>query len=124
DRGLLCRFAAGLLRDSDQHVSVGAELLQLDIAEAETAERRAHLGEIGGPRFRLHLEQGSTDEVDAEIGTVKGEQQDREERQHSPAAAMKVVMFESRMVASALANPASIAVIGLRPVRTSSRMRS
>jgi len=40
------------------------------------------------------------------------------------AAAMKVVMLESRMVASARLNPASMALIGERPERNSSRMRS
>ncbi len=43
---------------------------------------------------------------------------------NSTAAAMKVVMLESRIVASARVNPASIAVMALRPLRTSSRMRS
>src|SRR4029077_9313574 len=43
---------------------------------------------------------------------------------NSTAAAMKVVMLESRMVASARVNPASIAAIAVRPLRTSSRMRS
>ena len=43
---------------------------------------------------------------------------------NNPAAAMNVVMFESRMVASARVNPASMALIAERPVRTSSRMRS
>ena len=43
---------------------------------------------------------------------------------NSTAAAMKVVMLESRMVASARVKPASIALIGERPARTSSRMRS
>jgi hypothetical protein len=37
---------------------------------------------------------------------------------------MKVVMLESRMVASARLKPASIAEIALRPPRSSSRMRS
>src|SRR5262249_21784734 len=45
-------------------------------------------------------------------------------KKNSTAAAMKVVMFESRMVASARVKPASMAVMGVRPVRTSSRMRS
>src|SRR5262249_54971355 len=45
-------------------------------------------------------------------------------KKNRTAAAMNVVMFESRMVASARVNPASIAVMGVRPVRTSSRMRS
>src|SRR5262249_12177018 len=45
-------------------------------------------------------------------------------KKNSTAGAMNVVMFESRMVASARVNPASIAVMGVRPVRTSSRMRS
>ena len=43
---------------------------------------------------------------------------------NSTAAAMKVVMLESRMVASARLNPASMAAIGERPARTYSRMRS
>src|SRR5262249_4561270 len=40
------------------------------------------------------------------------------------AAAMNVVMVESRMVASARLKPASIAAMAERPWRTSSRMRS
>ena len=40
------------------------------------------------------------------------------------AAAINVVMLESRIVASARVNPASIAAIAVRPPRTSSRMRS
>src|SRR6185295_1984716 len=43
---------------------------------------------------------------------------------NSTAAAMKVVMLESRMVASARVKPASIAATAVRPPRTSSRMRS
>ena len=43
---------------------------------------------------------------------------------NSTAAAMKVVMLESMIVASARVKPASMAVIGVRPPRTSSRMRS
>jgi hypothetical protein len=37
---------------------------------------------------------------------------------------MNVVMFESRIVASAREKPASMALIAERPARTSSRMRS
>ena len=43
---------------------------------------------------------------------------------NSTAAAMKVVMLESRMVDSARRKPASIAATAVRPARTSSRMRS
>ena len=37
DDGLLGRFAAGLLRDTDQHVAAAAELLQLHLAETESS---------------------------------------------------------------------------------------
>ena len=46
-RLLLRGVAARLLGDADQHVVGRAELLQLHLAEAERAERGAHLGEIG-----------------------------------------------------------------------------
>ena len=82
DGGLLRLLAAGLLRDADQHVGRGAELLQLHLAETESAERRAHLGEIGRPGLRLHLDQRAADEVDAEIEPVEEEQQDGDDRQH------------------------------------------
>src|SRR6185295_14589558 len=42
---------------------------------------------------------------------------------NNTAAAMNVVMFESRMVASARLKPASMAAMGVRPPRSSSRMR-
>ena len=50
-RRLLRGLAAGLLRNADQHVGRPAELLQLDVAETEPLERRAHLRDIGGPDF-------------------------------------------------------------------------
>ena len=42
----------------------------------------AHLGEIGRPRFGLHLHQRAADEIDAEIQPVKEIKQDRHDRQH------------------------------------------
>ena len=65
-----------------QHVGRTAELLQLHVAQPESAQRRAHLGEIGGPALRLHLDQRAADEVDAEVEPVKEVQQDRDDRQH------------------------------------------
>ncbi len=79
--GLLRLFAAGLLGDADQHVLRTAELLQLDVAQPQPAERRAHLGQIGGAGLGLHLDQRAADEVDAEIQAIEKKQQDRNDRQ-------------------------------------------
>src|SRR6185312_17285424 len=48
DGSLLRLVAARLLADADEDVVRRAELLQLHVAEAKAAERRAHLGEVGG----------------------------------------------------------------------------
>ncbi len=80
-RRLLRLVAARLLGDADQHVGRRAELLQLHFAKAEPAQRRAHLGEIGGAGLGLHLHQRAADEVDAEIQPVEEIEQDRQDRQ-------------------------------------------
>ena len=93
DRRLLRLVAAGLLRDADEHVGRGAELLELGFAEAEPVDGAAHLGEVGGSRLRLHLDQRAADEIDAEIQAVKEVQHDGDDRQrgrdrkaHAPEA--------------------------------------
>ena len=78
---LLRGIAARLLRDADQHVCGSAELLQLNFAEAEAAERRAERRNIGGSGFALNLKQRAAAEVDAEIQTMREEQNDRGDRQ-------------------------------------------
>jgi hypothetical protein len=65
----------------DQHVARRAEFLQLHVAEAQPAQRRPHLGEIRWAGLRLHLDQRATNEIDAEVQSVKEEQQDRDNRQ-------------------------------------------
>ena len=62
------------------------------------------------------------DDADAERDCETAHRTGTDIEQH--AAAMKVVMFESRMVDSARLKPASIAEIALRPPRISSRIRS
>ena len=61
-----------------------AELLQLDVAEPEPAQRRAHRGDVGGAGLGLHLQQRAALEVDAEIQPVGEEQHDRDDRQQPP----------------------------------------
>ena len=80
-RLLLRGVAAGLLGNADQHVVGRAELLQLHLAEAEPAERRAHLGEVGVAGLGLHLDQRAALEVDAEIQPVEEIERDRQDRQ-------------------------------------------
>ena len=82
DGGLLRRIATGLLRDPDQHVGRAAELLQLDVAEIETRQCRAHLGKVGRSGLRLHFDQRAADEIDPEIEPVEEVQHDRDDRQH------------------------------------------
>ena len=77
DRSLLGLLAPGLLGDADQDVVRAAELLELNIAETESAKGGAQLGEIGGAAFRLDLDQRTADEIDAEIETVKEVEEDR-----------------------------------------------
>jgi hypothetical protein len=72
-------LATGLLRHADEHIFRAAELLQLDLAQAQTAQRGAHLAEIGCAGFRLHLDERAADEVDAEIEAMKEEQADGED---------------------------------------------
>ena len=71
----------GCCGDADQHVGRRAELLQLHLAEAQPAQRRAHLGEVGRSGLRLHLDQRAADEIDAEVQAVEEEQQDGDDRQ-------------------------------------------
>ena len=70
-----------LLRHADQHVGRRAELLQLHLAEAQSAQRRAHLGDVGRSGPRLHLDQRAADEIDAEVQSVEEEQQDGDDGQ-------------------------------------------
>ncbi len=46
-RHLLLGVTARLLLDADQHVGVGAEALDLHVADAELIQLLAHAGEIG-----------------------------------------------------------------------------
>ena len=78
-RRLLRGVAAGLFGNADQHVGRAAELLQLHVAETETAQRRAHRGDVGGAGLGLHFQQRAALEVDAEIQPV-GEEQRRSRR--------------------------------------------
>ena len=99
--GLLRLLPARLLGDPDQHVRRGAKLLQLHVAEAEPTQRGAHLGKIGRPALRLHLDHGAADEVDAEIQPVGEEQHDREDRKSRgdwEADATKAREIEMRVV--------------------------
>ena len=100
-RRLLRGLAARLLRHADQHVGRRAELLQLHLAEAEAAERRAHLGEIGGAALRLHLHQRAAVEVDAEVQPVEEvekDRQDRQQRRHRKADAPEAHEIEFGVV--------------------------
>ncbi len=78
-RRLLRMVASGLLGNAYQHIGGPAELLKLHIAEAEAAKRSAHLGKIGRAGFLLHLKQRSAAEIDAEIESVREEQDDRDD---------------------------------------------
>ena len=82
--------AAGLLGHTDQHVARRAELLELNLAETEAAQRRTHLGEIGRTRLLLHLHQRAADEVDTEVQAVREiehHRHDRQQRRHGEADA-------------------------------------
>src|SRR4029079_13319126 len=57
------------------------ELLQLDVAEAKGAQRRAHRGDVGGAGLRLHFQERAPLEVDAEIQAMGEEQDDGDDRE-------------------------------------------
>ena len=80
DRGLLRGVAARLFRNADQYVCRAAELLQLNVAKAETVQRRSHGADIGSARFGLDLEQRAALEIDAEVQPVGKKQRDRDNR--------------------------------------------
>src|SRR5204862_7877113 len=84
ERVLLRLLPARLLGEADEHVLRAPELLQLDVAEAQAAERRAHFREIGGAGFLLDLDQGPAAEIDAEIQSRMEIQQDGDDRQNFP----------------------------------------
>src|SRR4051812_12021408 len=77
---LLRAFAARLLRDTDQNIGRRAELLQLNVAKPQSAERRPHFGEIGWAGFRLYLDQRAAHKINAEIEPVKEIQCNRQDR--------------------------------------------
>ena len=100
-RLLLRGVAAGLFGHPDQHVGRTAELLQLDVAEPEIAQRRAHRGDVGGAGLGLHFQQRAALEVDAEIQPVGEEQHDRDDRERGrdrKADAAKAREIEMRVV--------------------------
>src|SRR4029077_11740790 len=78
---LLRCLSARLLRDPDQHIVRGAELLELHFAETERAKRAAHLRKIGRPGLRLYLDQSAALEIDTEIQAMKEIKRDRDNRQ-------------------------------------------
>ena len=97
-----------------------AELLQLDFAETEPVERRAHLGEIGGPGLRLHLDQRAADEKSMpKFSPWKEEEQDRQDRQRgrnrkadAPEAheiELGVVRYDAKQAHGGLAKWAAVA---------------
>jgi hypothetical protein len=81
DGGRLRLFAAGLLRDADEHVGRTAEFLQLHVAQSQSAQSRPHLRKIGRTALGLDLDQSTADEVDPEVEAVKEIERDREDRQ-------------------------------------------
>ena len=84
-RRLLRGVAAGLFGDPDQHVGRPAELLQLDVAEAEIAQSVARIAAMSARAgLGLHFQQRAALEVDAEIQAVGEEQRDRDDRQAAP----------------------------------------
>ena len=80
-RLLLRGVAAGLFGHPDQHLVGTAELLQLDVAEAETAQGRTHRGNVGRAGLCPYFQQRAALEIDAEVQPVGEEQRDRDNRQ-------------------------------------------
>ena len=100
-RLLLRGVATGLLCHPYQHVGWTAELLQLDVAEPQRAQRRAHRADVGRAGFGLHFQQRAAPEIDAEIQPVGEEQHDREDRKRGrdrKADAAKAREIEMRVV--------------------------
>ena len=70
-RHLLLGVTARLLLDADQHVRVGAEALDLHVADADAIQLLAHAGEIGGAALVLHLDERAALEVDAVVEAAR-----------------------------------------------------
>jgi len=64
---LLRHFAAGLQRKTHGEFAAAAELLNLDLAEAEGVRGLADMGDVGLAVLGLHLHQRAAAEIDAEI---------------------------------------------------------
>ena len=98
---LLRRVAAGLLRDANHHLAIGADLLQLHLAEAESLQRGAKRAHLGLATWRLDLQQRAALEVDAVVQPMREEEDERQDRQHGrdrEAEAPKADEAESRVV--------------------------
>src|SRR6185437_4897334 len=78
---LLRGIAAGLFGDADQDFGGTAELLQLDLAQTERLQGRAHVREVGYARVGTDLQQHTALEIDPEVQSVTKEQRDRHDRQ-------------------------------------------
>ena len=63
----LRRLAAGLHREAQRYAPRVAELLDLDLAEAEGIRGLADFGYVGLARLRLQFHQGAALEIDAEV---------------------------------------------------------
>src|SRR5262249_39652846 len=97
-----------------------AEVAQVRLARSSDQTR----GTVCGRRQRTQLATISRVRVNAVKTVVRMPMPSVTAKPRTAPVPMKVVMLESRMVASARVNPASIAEIAERPLRASSRMRS
>jgi hypothetical protein len=74
--------------DLDQELRVGAEFLDLHLADIKSPDRLADIADVGRSRGRLHLDEGAALEVNADIeaeGQKSDDADDREERRERKA---------------------------------------